>query len=143
MTPTNDPVPPILYQLWNLSAQIQQTAEHLPQYQQQLGEEHIAYVREASYGILQSLHGMMQSCVAMATEGKTVVNPLEDREGRHDMRNQIAVVKGFSDLMMMDVDRSHPAMQVLDHLRTLSDQYCSLLDSVKSPDSGVSMFAAP
>tara|TARA_R110002096_G_scaffold206192_10_gene392388 strand:- start:6255 stop:6581 length:327 start_codon:yes stop_codon:yes gene_type:complete len=106
-----------------------------------LGDEHITYVREAAMGMLQKLHAMMHACVSMSTNGQEVVNPLENKDERHDMRNQVAVVRGFSDLMLMDVPPGHQSAQILDHLRNLADSYCGVLDQIKSADEHVNVFA--
>lgn len=141
MAPAHDPVPPILHQLWNLSSQIHQTSDYLPHHRALLGDEHIAYVRDAALGMLQKLHAMMHSCVSMSSNGQEIVNPLENKEERHDMRNQVAVVRGFSDLMLMDAPEGHQASQILEHLRNLADSYCSVLDQIKTTDEQVNVFA--
>ncbi len=141
MNHPQDPVPPILHQLWNLSAQIQHTGDYLPPHRELLGDEHITYVRDAAVGMLQKLQAMMQHCVALATTGQPVTNPLENKDERHDMRNQIAVVRGFSDLMLMDVPHGHQAGAILVHLRDLADHYCQVLDQIKAHEPGVSVFA--
>lgn len=132
MNPSQDPIPHVLHQLMHITTQMQQTGEHLPPYVELFGDEHIGYVRNGSKAIAETLQNMMQSCITVANGGPGAANPLECKDARHDMRNQVAVVKGFSDLMLMDVDNTHPSAPVLDHLRKLSDQFVRLLDQIKA-----------
>jgi len=54
---------------------------------------------------------------------------LGGREIRHDFRNKLAVVKGFSDLMKMDLPESHSALMLLQRLTERCTRFSILLDS--------------
>lgn len=139
---SSDPVPHVLHQLAGLAQQMQQHAAELPPYTSEFGDEHIGYVVESSASILSKLQNMMQSCLSAAAPGTVAPNPMVNKDIRHDMRNMIAVVKGFSELMQMDAGAGHPANGSLSTLRTLSDQFVSLLDDIKASSEGDATAAA-
>ena len=112
---------PVLPTLRQLTVQMRQLGDHLPPFAGVLDPENIAYVRDTSTAIITVLDGLA------AQPG----NPLEDREVRHDLRNQVAVVKGFSDLMMMDITPSHTVAPALKQLGALADQFVAQLDTVR------------
>ena len=62
-------------------------------------------------------------------------NLLLDQEIRHDLRNKVAVVKGFSDLMLDDAPDGHPSIQVLDQIVARSRQFVGVLDQAKAEAS--------
>lgn len=126
-------IPNSLHQLTALAQQMQQHAAVLPPHVADFGDEHIGYVVDTSGSILEKLQNMMQSCLSA---GGPIANPLESREIRHDMRNLIAVIKGFSELMQMDANAEHPANNSLTTLRTLSDQFVEILDQIKATSDG-------
>ena len=111
----------VLPSLKQLTIQMRQLGDHLPPYSGVLDPDNIAYVRDTSAALIGVLDGLA------AKPG----NPLEDREIRHDLRNQVAVVKGFSDLMMMDLTPSHIVAPALKQIGMLADQFVAQLDSVK------------
>ena len=139
---SSDPIPHVLHQLAGLAQQMQQHAAVLPPHAAEFGDEHIGYVVDTSASILEKLQNMMQSCISTATPGVEAPNPMASKEIRHDMRNLIAVVKGFSELMQMDASAGHPANNSLTTLRTLSDQFVALLDDIKASSPGDAMAAA-
>ena len=136
---SNDQIPHALHQLTGLTQQMQQHSTVLPPFTADFGAEHIGYVVDTSASILDKLQNIMQSCLSA---GSPIANPLENKEIRHDMRNLIAVVKGFSELMQMDVDASHPAYATLATLRTLSDQFVEVLDQIKASSDGDAAMSA-
>lgn len=115
----------VLPSLQQLTAQMRQLGEHLPPFTGVLDADNIAFVRYTSAAIVKSLETLA------AKPG----NPLEDRDVRHDLRNQVAVVKGFADLMMMDIPSSHAVAPSLKQLGILADQFVTQLDSVKQEAS--------
>lgn len=129
---SNPQIPNSLQQLAQLAQVLQQHASVLSAYRADFGSEHIGYVIDTSASILGKLQNMMQSCLAAVPPGGVARNPMVCKDARHDMRNLIAVVKGFSELMQMDGGPSHPADQNLQSLRTLSDQFVQILDQVKA-----------
>jgi hypothetical protein len=109
-----------LSQLSQLTIQIHTAALDLNGYDLFFGSENAAYAvegAEAMLGILQNLLRGPQPEVVLGC-----------RETRHDFRNKLAVVKGFSDLMRMDLPPSHPAGIVLDRLSERCLTFSALLD---------------
>ena len=136
-----DPIPQSLHQLAHLSQQIRQQASELPAYSRDFGGEHIRYVMDTSVSIGEKLRNIAQTCLAAASSGSAPINPLVNRDVRHDMRNLIAVVKGFSELMQMDISPGHPADTALRALCKMSDEFVIVLDQIKA-NSGEDMAAA-
>ncbi|MFT5465599.1 MAG: signal transduction histidine kinase [Verrucomicrobiales bacterium] len=139
---SNDPIPHVLHQLAGLTQQMQQHAALLPAHTAEFGDEHIGYVVDTSANILGKIQNLMQSCLNTVASGSIAPNPMANKDVRHDMRNLIAVVKGFSELMQMDAAPDHPLYNTFSTLRTLSDQFVALLDDIKASSDDVSMAAA-
>ena len=132
MSPTQPQIPQSIQQLAQLVQQMQQMAEYLPPFESILTQENIAFVHDGATDLAQKLHNMWQACITSVGPNGSAPNPLECKDLRHDLRNNVAVVRGFSDLMLMDVPTGHEVIPVLDHLRVLSDHFVSILDSVKN-----------
>lgn len=110
-----------LSQLSQLTIQIHTAAIDLSGYESYFGSESVGYVlqgAEAMMGALQSVLG------SDAPETK-----LGERETRHDFRNKLAVVKGFGDLMKMDLPESHAALIILQRLSERCMRFSALLDA--------------
>lgn len=125
-----------LPQLRELSNQIRDLGISLKAASVELGEENVAFV----VGTSAELEHFM-SRLSITPESP---DPLGSRELRHDLRNKVAVVKGFSDLMRMDLSPNHRWANLLDRLIMLSDQFVEVLDSARdrSPsDCGAAIFA--
>ena len=116
----------VLPTLKQLTLQMRQLGEHLPPYAGVLDPDNIAYIRDTSAALIGVLDGLS------VKSG----NPLGDRDVRHDLRNQVAVVKGFADLMMMDITPAHVVAPALKQLGVLADQFVAQLDSVKQESGG-------
>ena len=132
MTTAQPQIPVSIQQLAQLVQQMQQMGEYLPPFEAVLTAENVAFVRDGATDLAHKLHNMWQSCLTSVGPDGTAPNPLECKDLRHDLRNNVAVVRGFSDLMMMDVPEGHQITPVLDHLRVLSDQFVQVLDAVKA-----------
>jgi hypothetical protein len=113
----------LLPALRQLAVQMQQLGDHLPPFAAVLGADNVAYVRDSSGSLVRMVE-------ELAGRGG---NPLQDKEVRHDLRNLVAVVKGFSDLMRMDLPASHAVSPSVRQLISLSDQFIAALDTVRGP----------
>ena len=120
--PNNNP----LRRLSQLAIQIQAGAQDLIGYELFFGEENIGYVHTGANSMLDSVHNLMRSAVESETG-----NPLLSQDARHDLRNQVAIVKGFADLMKMDLPTNHPARTMLDRLTERSTDFVEILDQIK------------
>lgn len=58
------------------------------------------------------------------------------KEKRHDLRNHAAVVKGFSDLILMDLPVAHSARPQLEDLAAKCMEFVHLLDEHRDAASG-------
>ncbi len=115
-----------------ISVQIQQLGEHLSPFNAELGEDNTGHVRRTSASLLAALDELS------ARPGA----PFEDREVRHDLRNQIAVVKGFAELMQLEVGMAHVVSPSLRQIVLLSDEFVAALNAVRSPAEGTSTLFA-
>ncbi len=111
-------------QLSQLTIQIHTAAIDLNRYETYFGSESIGYAIQGAESMLHSLQGLMGS-----TDPETL---LGSRDTRHDFRNKLAVVKGFGDLMKMDLPDGHPALYTLDRLTERCTQFSILLDRFRS-----------
>lgn len=114
----------LLPALRQLAVQMQQLGDHLPPFSAVLGAENVAYVRDTSVAMVRKLD-------ELSTKGG---NPLQDKDVRHDLRNQVAVVKGFSDLMRMELPAGHAVVPSVRQLIAVSDQFVIALDTVRTVD---------
>ena len=55
-----------------------------------------------------------------------------DRHVRHDLKNFLAVGKGFSDILLMETDDSHPAIGLLKNISGGIDRFIDILDGNRS-----------
>jgi len=116
-----------LRELAQLAIQIQTGSQDLTSYELVLGDANISYVQIGAAQILQTVHNLMRASITTDTN----VNPLFTRDVRHNLRNQIAVVKGFSDLMKMDLPENHPAQSKLSRIGDRAMQFVEVLDFIK------------
>lgn len=118
----------LLRDLAQVAIQVQADAQNLIGHELLLNEENIGYVRFGASSLLESVHNLMRSSLQPQSPGE----PLLDREIRHDLRNKVAVVKGFSDLMRMDSPEDHQVSRVLDGIIERSRQFVEVLDNAKA-----------
>lgn len=59
------------------------------------------------------------------------------RDRRHDLRNHVAVVKGFCDLILMDLPRQHSARPQLEDLSGKAMDFVRLLDEHRAATTGL------
>jgi len=109
-----------LSQLSQLTIQIHTTALDVNGYELFFGSESASYAIEGAEAILAIMQNLLR--------GPEPEVALGCREIRHDFRNKLAVVKGFGDLMKMDLPPSHPAGIVLDRLGERCTAFAALLD---------------
>lgn len=120
-----------LRELAQIAIQVQSDAQQLIGFELYFGEENIGYVHFGANSILESIHNLMRESLSSTSDD----NLLYDQEIRHDLRNKVAVVKGFSDLMRMDVPDAHPSSPVLDQIIGRSVEFVDVLDQAKSDAS--------
>lgn len=125
-----------LLRLRQLAIDLRSASDHLAKGAADLGAENVEFVVNAAVDL--------ESVMAELAGRGGAENPLESRELRHDLRNKVAIVKGFSDLMLMDADPAGPWASLLNRLMQLSDHYVDLLDTMRDPASvecGAAIFA--
>ncbi len=115
-----------LHQLSQLTVQIQSASQDLVGYEIFFGEDNVDYVQSGAESMMAAIQGLLAD--------DNGVNLLADREIRHDLRNKVAVVKGFSDLMKMDLPESHSANGMLERLTSRCSEFIVILDRVKSEE---------
>ena len=113
--------------MWHIYHTVQTDAQALIGFELYFGEENIGYVHFGANSMLESIHNLMRESLSSPDNG----NLLLDREIRHDLRNRVAVVKGFSDLMRMEAPDDHPSARVLDQIIGRSREFVDLLDGAK------------
>ncbi|MEM1294207.1 MAG: hypothetical protein AAGH89_02510 [Verrucomicrobiota bacterium] len=116
-----------LRQLAQLSIQVQTGAKDLVGYELLLGEENISYVHSGAESMVETVQNLIRCCGSNGSEG----NPLMSQDVRHDLRNQVAVVKGFTDLMKMDLPAEHTVQSMLGGLSSKTKEFVEVLDSIK------------
>lgn len=115
-----------LRQLAQLSIQVQTEAKELVGYELLLGEENISYVHSGAASMVETIQNLIRT-----SSGASDANPLVSQDVRHDLRNQVAVVKGFTDLMRMDLPEEHSAQTMLGDLSAKTKEFVEVLDSIK------------
>lgn len=108
-------------QLSQLTIQIQTTALDLSNYACFSGSENIEFILQGAAEMMATLQTVLGGA---NPEGK-----LGERETRHDFRNKLAVVKGFGDLIKMDLPQSHGAYLPLQRLSERCTRFSAILDS--------------
>ncbi len=116
-----------LRQLAQISIQVQTGAKELVGYELLLGEESISYVHSGAASMVESIQNLVRN-----SAGSPDVNPLFSQDVRHDLRNQVAVVKGFTDLMRMDLPEEHSVQEMLGDLSSKTKEFVEVLDSIKT-----------
>jgi hypothetical protein len=107
-------------QLAQLAVFIQASASELSGYEMFFGAENVSYIREGA--------GRMVRMVGEALGTSLEKGPGMNKEQRHDLRNHVAVVKGFSDLILMDLPSEHSARYQLEELSRKCMEFVRLLD---------------
>lgn len=81
---------------------------------------------------------------ALGTASGSETGPGEclSRDQRHDLRNHVAVVKGFSDLILMDLPWGHSARPELDDLSAKCTKFVHLLDEHRTAFPGAKALAS-
>ncbi len=115
----------VVQQLNQLSLQILAESDGLTGYEPIFGQENVDYLRSGSHAMAGTL-----SELSHAT-GPEVFQQLKCREFRHTLRNRLAVVKGFADLMKMDLPANHSGYAVLSRISNHCREIQDLLDNAK------------
>jgi len=121
-----------LHELAQVATQIQSGVEDLSGYKPLLGDENVNYVEEGTHNMMNRVHSIMRDIITKADDD----NPLFCRDIRHDLRNQIAVVKGFSELIRLDLPNSHVASSTLDRISKRSREFVAILDEARDRAEG-------
>ncbi len=116
-----------LRQLAQVTLQVQSEANELLGYELLLGEENISFVVIGAKSMVETVQNLMASSAG----GNGEENPLLSQDVRHDLRNQVAVVKGFSELMKMDLPSDHDMEGMLGSIGQLTRDFVEILDSMK------------
>jgi hypothetical protein len=107
-------------QLSQLTIQIQSTALDLSNYECFIGSENIGFIMEGTEQMMFALQNVLGG---PNPEGK-----LGERETRHEFRNKLAVIKGFGDLIKMDLPQNHAAFLPLQRLSERCTRFSAVLD---------------
>ncbi|MEO0446705.1 MAG: hypothetical protein AAF191_11585 [Verrucomicrobiota bacterium] len=118
---------------------IQAKAIDVSDYEAFFGPENVQYIREGADSMVRLVGGLLERTEKTA-------DWLLDGELRHDLRNHIAVVKGFSDLILLDLPREHSARPMMENLSGVCAEYVKRLDyhreqTASSPDGGAMTMA--
>lgn len=124
MTANPVTIPPTLMQLGQMAYQLQQLASQLSAHHHSLDAEFVGYVQEGSANLLNKLHELANRCV----HEQNATDPLDDRRVRHDVKNIMAVPKGFTDLLIIDIEEGHPAVNTLLSIQDGLERFQHLLD---------------
>ena len=125
------PFPPVqtVRQIAQLAVLIQAATCDLSGYEIFFGPENVSYIREGADKMV---------CVmgeVLASGGER--GPDMNREQRHDLRNHVAVVKGFCDLILMDLPWEHSARFDLESISGQCKEFVRLLDEHRTATSGM------
>ncbi len=121
-----------LSHLRSMAEQLDLLSGHLVPFAEELDADNVQFVRGAAEALVKELEAME----ARASVSGWEQHPLSDREARHDVRNRIAVVSGFSDLMLMDVSGTHVTAAPLRELRSIAGEFVKELDALREEDDG-------
>jgi len=124
MTANPVTIPPTLMQLGQMAYQLQQLSGQLSSHQHSLEAEFVGYVQEGSANLLNKLHELANQCMRESSG----VDPLDDRRVRHDVKNLMAVPKGFTDLLLLDIQEANPAVSLLLGIQDGLERFQHLLD---------------
>lgn len=116
-------------ELTHLAIRMKSVSEQLTGHELVLSDEGVSHINVASEDILQMLHNLTREAVT------SDISPLLDREIRHDIRNRLAAVKGFADVMQMDLVEGHVTKPVLQEISGLGGRFDQVLDEVKEAAS--------
>ncbi len=111
-----------LNRLLNISAEVAEIADRLKARVGEFGDEGpelFEYITSSSGDIRDKL-------------GTIAVSDLADKNLRHDFRNMIGSVTGFSELLLMEPDLSDDATQGFTRLREVSKDFVDILDEQKA-----------
>ncbi len=138
MTGTKLPLPEILQDLHQLAVRILSGARSLSQLLDVLNADQVKLVTDSAESIMEEL----KPALSHDTPGE--LNPIETKKCRHDIRNQLAVIRGFTDLMLMECPEDHAVCSTLEDLMDCSDKMVEDLEQVcnKSPEGPQDPFAS-
>lgn len=117
MISTNHPQSEILHTLNQLALQICQRVQDLSTHSALLDPEQLTHISESAQAVKAGVD---------TSAGAT----LDNKETRHDIRNQLAVIRGFSDLLQLENPPSHPATPILEDLISYCDEMVTSLDAL-------------
>jgi len=109
-----------LHSLAEIASRIRASSFCLEHSDESLDPENVGFVVDTARSMDEQLNSSAESS-----------DPLQSKELRHDLRNLVSVIRGFSDLMRMEVTEGGPEAQALDEIVELSDRFVSELDQVK------------
>lgn len=138
MTGTKPPLPEILQDLHQLAHRILSGTRSLSQHLDVLNPDQVKLVTDSAESIMRE----MEPALAHNNPGEP--NPIETKKSRHDIRNQLAVIRGFADLMYMESPEGHPVCPILEEIMDCSDKMVEDLEQVcnKSADGPSDPFAS-
>ena len=56
-----------------------------------------------------------------------------DVRWRHDLKNQLGIILGFSELLLEEIEESHPMRRDLDEIRKAGRRAMELVEELKAP----------
>lgn len=124
------PFPPVqtVRQIAQLAVLIQAATIDLSGYEIFFGPENVGYIREGADKMVRLMGEVL------AGDGER--GPDMNREQRHDLRNHVAVVKGFCELILMDLPWEHSARPELESISEQCREFVRLLDEHRSATHG-------
>jgi hypothetical protein len=123
MASSIDPPTPAAARLDAIAQELNASGQALSPERSQLDPEHIQFVRDTNLKLIQVFQGMRLEPGGWSN--------LQSRSLRHDLRNHIGIVRGFCDLMLMDIDSSmQDDEQLLTRMIQRCEEFASVLDTV-------------
>jgi hypothetical protein len=58
-----------------------------------------------------------------------------DARWRHDLKNQLGIVLGFSELLLQDLDEKHPLRADIEEILKAGERAMALVEAVEAQDS--------
>jgi len=125
----------IIRQIAQLSVLLQSAAHELSDFAVFFGAENVSHIRTGAADLVRASGGLLTA--------HTETGAGLSRDLRHDLRNHVAVVKGFADLILMDLPRNHSARGMLENLSRQSLDFVALLDQHRDAGAGDGCQHAP
>lgn len=129
MASPNDPPSPAAARLDAIARELQDLGASLSPESAGLGPEHVRYITDTSQKMTAAFEEFRSHPEGWAT--------LQSRGVRHDLRNHIGIIRGFCDLILLDLDSARPEEeQGLNRMIQLCEEFTAILETLNPEPSG-------